>query len=434
MIESYALTKGNLRLHLVGILGAIAALLPAAGLAQAVPTTTVQPSDNGAALINPGMGWTMHYYSNVARNYGFQAWTPVRHAGGFSRRLHRLSPSALGLSRTRRGKVQLGDLRHSGPALDRQGQADRTAGHLLRELDDLRHAEVGQGGRSQGHVLSVRQRPRTSRAAPWDPFFDDPGLSSRNSTPFSAPMRNATTAIPTWSLSMSAPTASGAKGTPTPAASRTRSNSRSCTSTCILKYFKKTLLCISDDFAGHNKPGERFPITDYAFSKGITLRDDSILAAPKGPPWYHAEMAGLFWPRFPVILEHQHYAAAKRFGHWNPETIIASVEAYHASFMSIHAFPREYLRRRPRHDRPDQPADGIPDHAGQRDLACQRADRHAQKAFTEYKDLTRHGDLAEPFQGAMVVGKQGSRPVLSRRPPDLDAQGCGRGHCRRAGG
>ncbi|MBL7134306.1 MAG: hypothetical protein ISS78_09435, partial [Phycisphaerae bacterium] len=31
---------------------------------------TVKPRDTGAALINPGMGWTMHFYSNVPRNYG----------------------------------------------------------------------------------------------------------------------------------------------------------------------------------------------------------------------------------------------------------------------------------------------------------------------------------------------------------------------------
>ena len=32
--------------------------------------TTVQPQDNGQALINPGMGWTLHFYSNVIKNYG----------------------------------------------------------------------------------------------------------------------------------------------------------------------------------------------------------------------------------------------------------------------------------------------------------------------------------------------------------------------------
>lgn len=38
--------------------------------AIAQETTMVQLEDTGEALINPGMGWTIHFYSNVARNYG----------------------------------------------------------------------------------------------------------------------------------------------------------------------------------------------------------------------------------------------------------------------------------------------------------------------------------------------------------------------------
>ena len=30
----------------------------------------VEPPDNGMALVNPDMGWTMHFYSNVISNYG----------------------------------------------------------------------------------------------------------------------------------------------------------------------------------------------------------------------------------------------------------------------------------------------------------------------------------------------------------------------------
>ena len=31
---------------------------------------TVRPADSGAELINPGMGWVLHYYDNVPANYG----------------------------------------------------------------------------------------------------------------------------------------------------------------------------------------------------------------------------------------------------------------------------------------------------------------------------------------------------------------------------
>jgi len=45
-------------------------LLMFSGSASAAETVTVRPRDTGEALINPKMGWTMHFYSNVARNYG----------------------------------------------------------------------------------------------------------------------------------------------------------------------------------------------------------------------------------------------------------------------------------------------------------------------------------------------------------------------------
>ena len=32
--------------------------------------TLVHPEDTGEALVNPGMGWGFHYYSNVPTNYG----------------------------------------------------------------------------------------------------------------------------------------------------------------------------------------------------------------------------------------------------------------------------------------------------------------------------------------------------------------------------
>jgi hypothetical protein len=109
------------------------------------------------------------------------------------------------------------------------------------------------------------------------------------------------------------------------------------------RHFKKTLLCISDDFAGHDLPGERFAITDYAFSRGVSLRDDSILVSRPPNSWYHSEMAQLFWPSLPVILEHEHYGASVQRGAWDRELLVRSVEDYHASYMSIHWWPDIFL-------------------------------------------------------------------------------------------
>jgi hypothetical protein len=109
-----------------------------------------------------------------------------------------------------------------------------------------------------------------------------------------------------------------------------------------VKHFKQTQLCISDDVAGATKPGTNFPATDYALSKGVTLRDDSILVSQK-KPWFHAEMAQSYWPTMPVILEHEHYGAIKSRQKWDGNTLLEAIEAYHASYLSIHWWPREEL-------------------------------------------------------------------------------------------
>jgi len=110
------------------------------------------------------------------------------------------------------------------------------------------------------------------------------------------------------------------------------------------KHFRQTLLCVNDDMAGHDKPGRHFPETDYAIAKGLTLRDDSILVQPPPRSWYHAEMAQEFWPRWPVILEHEHYGSSKANGAWGDGSLLLkAIEDYHASYMSIHWWPRVEL-------------------------------------------------------------------------------------------
>jgi len=105
------------------------------------------------------------------------------------------------------------------------------------------------------------------------------------------------------------------------------------------RHFKNTLLCISDDYVGHDLRGERFPITDYAFSRGVSIHDDSILVQPEPNNWYHSEMAQLFWPTLPVVLEHEHFGGSVDRGAWDDELLLRAVEEYHASFLSIHWWP-----------------------------------------------------------------------------------------------
>jgi hypothetical protein len=62
---------------------ALVALAVATAASAQAPTVVARPADHGRALINPGMGLTLHFYSNVPGNYGSRlepsdalAWFP----------------------------------------------------------------------------------------------------------------------------------------------------------------------------------------------------------------------------------------------------------------------------------------------------------------------------------------------------------------------
>jgi hypothetical protein len=54
-------------------------------------------------------------------------------------------------------------------------------------------------------------------------------------------------------------------------------------------------------------------------------------------------MAQAFWPKLPVILEHDHMGESQIRKAWEGDRLLQAVEAYHASYLSIHWWPREYL-------------------------------------------------------------------------------------------
>jgi hypothetical protein len=201
-----------------------------------------------------------------------------------------------------------------------------------------------------------------------------------------------------------------------------------------LKHFKNTLLCISDDFAGHDKPGKRFPITDYAFSKGVTIRDDSILVQPPPNAWHHAEMAQLFWPELPVILEHDHIENSKKRRAWDGGRLLSAVEEYHASYMSIHGFPREYLEEN------RETIDAINRRMGYRIMPVEVSwpatvpIATLPEAIVAHQDVTRHSGPGKNFKVRWSWTNKGVAPCYTGRFPGAYTQGRKGRHRIRAGG
>jgi hypothetical protein len=315
-------------------------LIAAAGSA----TVTVRPADTGAALVNPDMGWTLHFYSNIPANYG-----------------SRLEPSDTlddfpGLSavylRVPWAFLEPAEGRFNWALLDTPAQrwiskGKRVAFRVTCSENWIRFAVpewVREAG-AKGTFYEFGKGP-SERGGSWDPDFADPVFLGKLDR-FLAAMAARYDGNPNVAFVDIGTYGLWGEG-------HTHMSSKVPEARALeivvkhidlhAKHFVRTLLCISDDVVGHDRPGRRFPETDHAISRGVTLRDDSILVQPPPRSWYHAELAGEFWPRWPVILEHEHYGASKSRGAWGDGSLLLkAVEDYHGSYLSIHWWPREEL-------------------------------------------------------------------------------------------
>jgi hypothetical protein len=115
------------------------------------------------------------------------------------------------------------------------------------------------------------------------------------------------------------------------------------------KHFTKTLLAINDDLFvsayGHASEPRGARARYWAAQGNFTLRDDSIMVSPGERAYKSADLAQPFWPRQPVILECEHYGGAKHRGTWEDGSkYVEAMEVYHASYASAHWWPREFYQ------------------------------------------------------------------------------------------
>jgi hypothetical protein len=296
------------------------------------------PLDHGKALVNPGMGWTMHFYSNIITNYGskLDPSDTLDYFPGLSVVYLRLPWSFIEPQKNKFAWETL-----DTPAQRWIDKGKKVAFRISAMESWMYHAtpkwvfDEGAVGYDVDNCM-------------FEPDYDDP-LFLEYVEKFVQAMAERYDGNPNvefvdighfgmWGEGhtvMTTPKHGKSWGIET--------QKKHIDIYC--RHFKKTLLCISDDYAGHDLRGYRFPIMDYAFSRGVTVRDDSILVQKRPNHWYHAEMAQLFWPTLPVILEHEHYGGSVSRGAWDENLLLQSIEDYHASFMSIHWWPDEFLEQ-----------------------------------------------------------------------------------------
>jgi hypothetical protein len=379
---------------------------------------TVKTEDTGAALVNPRMGWTMHFYSNVARNYGsgLEPSDTLDDFPGLSTVYLRLPWAYL---EPEQGRYNWAIL--DTPAQRWIAKGKRITLRLTCSENWMTYATpkwVKDAGAKGIFYQYGKGRVPEDEGGAWDPFYDDPIFVEKLDT-FLAAYAQRYDGNPNVEFVDVGTYGLWGEGHTHASSQQDSFELQKLHIDLHRKHFKKTLLCISDDYAGHDKPGTRFPITDYALSKGVTIRDDSIMVQPPPRSWYHAEMAQAFWPQLPVILEHEHYGGSKQRGAWKPELWLKSVEDYHASFMSIHGWPREILSEN------REIIDRINLRIGYRlqpvSVTWPRTVTIAttQDAFTAYTDVAKHGDVGQRFQVEWSWANKGVAPCYPGGYPAL---------------
>ena len=325
----------------LGALWLSAALLQGAEAAGA-GRVTVRPADTGEALVNPDMGWTLHFYSNYIENYGskLEASDTLDDWPGLSVIFMRVPWSYL---EPAEGEFNWSLL--DTPAQRWISKGKRIALSVSSTESWLRDAtpKWAQNAGAKGVEFEYGKGPKPGGPL-WEPDYLDP-IFLRKLENFLAAMARRYDGNPDLAFVTIGSFGMWGEGHTVFSSKLPEDVTLACVKRHIdlyVKHFPRTQLCISDDVAGATKPGHHFPATDYALSKGVTLRDDSILVSLQ-KPWFHADMAQAFWPRMPVILEHEHFGGLKARGKWNGDTLLEAIEAYHASYVSIHGWPRDEL-------------------------------------------------------------------------------------------
>jgi hypothetical protein len=300
----------------------------------------VSPQDNEKVLTNPGMGWMFHHYDNSLKIYTSSLQPPdkVEEFPGVSVVYLRLAWSYL--------EPQEGQFRWSilDTPIQKWTQAGKQVAFRFTTAEGPNEAGgyatpkwVKDAGAKGYYVLNgkiVKDGPE------WEPDFNDPIYLAKLDHFLAAAAEHydgkpqvafVDVGFGLWG-----------EGHTYSSTFIPYDASTICRHIDLYKKnFKKTLLIANDDFAIQ---GRGLEVLGYARDQGLGLRDDSILVQGGERAYYHAYLSYNFWPRVPVILESEHYGDSKRIGAWQDGHLyLQAVEDYHASYATVHWFPRAFL-------------------------------------------------------------------------------------------
>lgn len=326
-------------------IAALVCLCLAAVASRAEERATVRPADTGEALVNPMMGWKLNFYSNLLPNYG-----------------SKLAPSDTlddfpGLSciylRLPWAYIEPEEGRFDWSVVDAPAQrwidkGLQVAFRFTCSESWMRYAtpEWVRAAGAKGYDFTFGKGV-VDGGEMWEPDYGDPIFLEKLERFLQAAAARydgnpnvAFVDVGSFGVWGEAHTFASTQLKYPPEVVKKHVD-------LYARHFTKTLLAANDDLSFQGDD-----IVPYAFAKGMTLRDDSILVQPPPNSYFHADMAQAVWPKLPVILEHEHYQPSVDKGAWDRDIFMRAIEEYHASYMCIHWFPREFLEKeRPLIDR-----------------------------------------------------------------------------------
>ena len=318
-------------------------LLLAGALCAAGPERTiVRPPESSVALVNPGMGWVFHHYDNGLKNYGVHLAPSdtVDDFPGASTVYLRLAWSYIEPEEGHFNWAVVDTPAQRWIAKGKKFALRFTASETNRDQPYATPEWVRKAG-AKGYFYSYG-KGINPEGTNWEPDFDDPIFLEKLEQFLAAAGARYDGNVDLAFIDIGTLGAWG-EGHTIPSTKKPYSAATALRQIGLYhKYFPHTLVVVNDDFSLQGRGIELF---GHARELGMGFRDDSILVEKPPHSYYHAYLAIPFWPTVPVVLESEHYGPSAKSGAWGDGSLyLKAIEEYHASYASVHWYPREFLK------------------------------------------------------------------------------------------